>query len=876
MNGPVLVGLDALPPSDEARVARQVRALRRMWSSGASVVLSLVPEGAQLLEALPECKVLRAPQLLCSFPEPSPDAEARSLTGLTRGIPSLAASLGAAALEQERDIRPSAAYLDALGELLASSVRATLSDEECRARLGMLLLGAGTRDDLARVVGEVHNDVLEGICANAPLFGVRPDLTGFSCLTADDDMALRVCMRRLDHACALYPEVPAAAMRLLVGRGDYARAAALGVLSESEGVCELVVERGAAFLDEGEVDLVRHALARPDCPRGERAEALLDAVRALSGRGGEGTEIAGVSSRGSACLIADAHRFLEGAKPLYDLSRAPLDDLERRLRTHAEACALMRDGRFTKALRRLASAPGERRPATVSGALLAVDEEMARLMTGGEPREDAIPEDARELLRRRAMRGLAGYLAMEQMMEAALLGGDTEGTRAQALVARAERSGSAMVQVIALVAGSVLDLREGSVARAHVRASLASSIATGMGATYFTRVATLLKSVAHYLMGGQASIEAGGCEDDLDAVSALVRAALLEEAGPLSDEDALPDEVPWNALWLLRLLLSDMGELSDLVARRLPPSWRRALGEGAGGPSRSSEERDADRRVELGAAPRDDAPLRLELLGGFSLRVRGVLVADWKIERRNAKPLLEYLVLQHGSGTKRFRLVEQVWPDCDYVKGFSRAYQATSVLRRAIAEIDPDLDPFVASRTTREISLDMGLVSCDVDEFRRSARAASDSLDDERALEQALRAEGLYEGDLYLPPVDATGFVAGVRRELRDLYADAMVAGAEAATRLGRERTGVRLAREAVAVDDLREDAVVALVRALRACGRSVEADRQSEGFSARLARERRGRRGARRVAEGPDGASGAGETDGRDGGPAPGGALLV
>lgn len=96
-DGSVLVGLDELPPCDEARVARQVRALRRMWSSEASVVLSVAPEGAQLLEELPECKVLRAPQLLCLLPASDPETEGTSLASVTRGIPSLVASLGAGA-----------------------------------------------------------------------------------------------------------------------------------------------------------------------------------------------------------------------------------------------------------------------------------------------------------------------------------------------------------------------------------------------------------------------------------------------------------------------------------------------------------------------------------------------------------------------------------------------------------------------------------------------------------------------------------------------------------------------------------------------------------------------------------------------------------
>ena len=145
------------------------------------------------------------------------------------------------------------------------------------------------------------------------------------------------------------------------------------------------------------------------------------------------------------------------------------------------------------------------------------------------------------------------------------------------------------------------------------------------------------------------------------------------------------------------------------------------------------------------------------------------------------------------------------------------------------------LDPFVTSRSGREITLDMGLVACDVDEFRRVAREASDGDRDEEALLLARRAESLYQGDLCVPPVDATGYVAATRAELRDLYADAMVAGAAAALRLGHERTSARLAHNALIANELREDAMAVLVRALRESGRSREAERRYAAFSARL-----------------------------------------
>ena len=131
----------------------------------------------------------------------------------------------------------------------------------------------------------------------------------------------------------------------------------------------------------------------------------------------------------------------------------------------------------------------------------------------------------------------------------------------------------------------------------------------------------------------------------------------------------------------------------------------------------------------------------------------------------------------------------------------------------------------------------MGLVRCDVDAFRIIAREASDTDDPARALALARQAERLYAGDLYIPTVDAGAFITNLRDELRELYADAMVAGGEAALRLGQERTATRMATNALSVNDLREDAMVVLARALKASGRTVEAERRFRRFGSRLRR---------------------------------------
>ena len=383
------------------------------------------------------------------------------------------------------------------------------------------------------------------------------------------------------------------------------------------------------------------------------------------------------------------------------------------------------------------------------------------------------------------------------------------------------------MQVLSLVGGTVIDLRRRALARASVRAELAAAVASGAGLGYIARVATLLGEVARFLLGEPP--RAGrddGLQDDLGRASALVRAAMLVEEDVVLFDEGEDMEPPRDAVWLLLVLSEGMGALSARLDEMLPLAWRHALlvarprwrAEALGGREVSG----VNARSDAGTSRHEyEAPIEIRLLGGFSVTVRGQRVPDGELEHRNAKSMLEYLLLRRGATAKRYQLVEQVWPEADYGMGFNRAYQATSTLRAAIAKIDSDLDPFVLSRATKAVSLDMGLIRCDVDEFRACAREAADTSDDARAVAMARRAE--------------RGYVMATRDELRRLYGDAMVAGSDAALRLGKKRTATRLAMNALSSDDMREDAIVSMVRALRASGRNVEADRQYQRYARRL-----------------------------------------
>lgn len=851
--GPLaVVGLDSIPPSDEFCVARQARAIRRMWMSGASVVFSLSPEARQLLEELPDCQELTPSTVDVQGRWASGSKFTRDLLSYTRAIPSLVGAVGSredspGRGDSGRSVVLLPAYYDALGELVELAVRPSLIDEERRLRLCMLLLGRGSREDLLEVVGEAPDDILGGIRRDAPLFGVSDDLGSFCTLLSVAPNALAFCQRSLLVCSALFPDIAAGCFGVLTRRGELGRAAVLARIPECDGAIHLVIERAADYIDEGEEALVRHALDQAEGQGGPATELVRAALSAVFDRrprlGRKGARMQKPATAGEEVLFIDSRRILRGM-PLLSLGEAvPDGELRRALATHVGACSLMLRGAFALALNHLTRGFEEVSSGRLSDALLTLDRGIAYFLAGGVPRPCSEGEIwARGLLETRPFLGCWGYAALFRLICTPLSEELGEPWSPEHVAARAERTGDAVVRIVALVVGSLRDMAANATVRAKVRASLALDLARQVDSDYLVRVADLVGVVSRYLAGARVEPRvADASADDLEAVASLVLEALSEEGRTLLLAP-LPDRVPWDALWMLRALCGCSRRVSGPLMGVMPSDWARAL-IASSPPGKTEEEHDDAPQVpSLGGAFAGDSggegarPVEVRLLGGFSVSINGRRVPDSQLEKRSVKSMLEYLILRGGSA-RRFQLVEQLWPGCDYAMGFNRVYQATSAIRAFVSEVDESLSLIAANRTSGEVSVDMGLIRCDVEEFRRVARAAVDCEDDVETLEFARAAERVYVGDLYAPSSDSTGCVAALRADLRSLYSDAMVEGSSAALRLGRARTAARLAGNALLANDLREDAVIALVRALKACGRAPEAERQRSAYEARVRR---------------------------------------
>lgn len=200
--------------------------------------------------------------------------------------------------------------------------------------------------------------------------------------------------------------------------------------------------------------------------------------------------------------------------------------------------------------------------------------------------------------------------------------------------------------------------------------------------------------------------------------------------------------------------------------------------------------------------------------------------------------MLAFLAAVPQHTVPRIKLIEAIWPDDDLVGGQDRIYQSSTRIRSIVREIDRSLNPIVLVRNSGMIGLNAEEVRCDVDILVELAhRVISREGSDEEVVEAARRVDEVYRGDLFIPIEDVSGIMRSRARELRKLYTDTMVLGSEAALRLRKRLLATHFAESAHVCDAGREDAVRALIRALRASGRNDEAVACYRAFVKRLMR---------------------------------------
>ena len=846
-----LLCVDHVPAMDEADARRVSRAVKRLEEAGITVMMALRPEAELVAEAIEGAHVITSEAFRVS-----------EVAGYdTGGIPLLAeAARSENAHGDAPELLPG--YEDAYESLVRLSLRPEIMHEERELRIAMMLLGAGGLDELEHIIPRMDDDILACLQRDAPFFGVDMRNRRFRCVGMVDPERL------LRQASVIEQEIADVriaerAAKLLAERGEFRRMVVICGMGAGEEVrARLGIEWAMELIDAGQtafvqasVGLAQATFAAKPSQRGAAAVAL-DAIcsksfafdKALDSRMfGDALERRAWRRAG---LMARVRAALAGqviAPEQRDDDDSAEDPMCLRLETHLAVCARIREGRLAAAQRMLltcnADAPQEM---TFSAALLRLDYELVRVLLLGEQElgQRASFDAACGFIARMGGAEIFGYAGAIAGLSDILAGGRAK--MLSELAMQAERYGATALQAELLCAMSASDMQAQNWPRAHVRALKAHRLASEVGEKVLAHAAYLLDCVVRMETGEQLSASelrayARPRNALTPAAELAARALESDPANGWDEHGAIPETAPKDALWLVTLLARGTHNAAQRIRAVIPRAWRAPIDLAESQALLSSQEDSligADGLVyREGEGMR--AHIELRLLGTVEMRVDGVLIDDRTLERRNAKSVLACIASAQGRSIPRLDIIESVWPDVDYDTGNRRLYQALWVLRCAIQRIDAKLNPFLSSRMQRTVGIDMHLLHSDLDDFELSARYALDSEgDDEAVCAHARAVENLYKGDLCIAGIDAGGTLDWRRRELRMLYVDTMVTGAEAALRLGKLRVAVRLAQKAQNAEPLREDAMDVLLRAMRASGRTQEAKTSYKDYSLKLADE--------------------------------------
>lgn len=224
-------------------------------------------------------------------------------------------------------------------------------------------------------------------------------------------------------------------------------------------------------------------------------------------------------------------------------------------------------------------------------------------------------------------------------------------------------------------------------------------------------------------------------------------------------------------------------------------------------------------------------PLRIRLFG--ELDVREDEKPGAPLESARARSLLAYLVLHEGVAQSRQRLAFLLWPDSSESQARTNLRHLLHTLRSAVPAVTPYLD--VTPQTIRWHG--EGECWTDVAAFEAALARAADADPAGDAELAALReAAGLYAGDL----VDACydDWLLPARDRYRDRYTWAVRRLAALLAARKDHAEAVRLGRELLRIDPLREDTYRLLMRVQDAAGDRAAAVRTYHECVSTLRRE--------------------------------------
>lgn len=217
-------------------------------------------------------------------------------------------------------------------------------------------------------------------------------------------------------------------------------------------------------------------------------------------------------------------------------------------------------------------------------------------------------------------------------------------------------------------------------------------------------------------------------------------------------------------------------------------------------------------RVNTPTEPTDSAALSVRLFGELELRLGDERLP--RLESARARSLLAFLLLHRDAPQSRHRLAFMLWPDSTEGQALTNLRHLIHTLRQASPELDQFLEVTTQTLGWRQSTSNW----IDVAAFDAAQTAADAPGVTPRHELEALRAAiDLYRGDLLEGCYDE--WVLDVRERFRDRYLSHLLRLAEVLASDGDHAEAVRVGRELLRNDPLREEAYRFVMRVHLAAG---------------------------------------------------------
>lgn len=834
---PVLIIVEGVSGMDDTFATRIAHSFEVAVQGGCQVLVIAEPEAETIFDKLPNCHVMRASELALDEEEYfawgnlSAGYAPELVTRATHGIPALVAAL--------KNTTPSAsgmpsgpAWDRAVDVLIKDALRPSLIEEEQRLRCAMAALGTGEISELENVGIRVSRDLLEETALCAPIFGANARAGSFGMVPCEPAMIARTIYKSCDNSSELVTN----AVRALAKRGDIARAASLAsTLPDTHILNDLACMYPVEFIDAGLAEVLAQALAA------HTASVFAPVVSEILAYtfSCEGTfettsfnelvQVTACQNQDIACQVEllRASHYLLGHRETQDSEvvqhieqsccRAELSKnlVTRKLACHARVLLNFNLGNVLASFRELMVAKNLRELSSdtpsVFSAVLQLEFEAIRCLLGD-------PENASDTNNRSRAEATLLRHAPIPLRQIAWLWRDSalviNGTLpaisdfSRLLVLHGQNK-EYLACAWADILSSCIEISNKSYKQAHVHANDAYSCAIKAQDANAVLVANLCKMVVLGALDGSPSQvevlpESIQMARPCAGIEAFVRA--YAELLGLVGQDASGTK---RSALLAALRLRIQQESPEIVTflrfvtridRRFGSELERALPCGVLPVQEATTSQSISivppknmasnkaRYPQIQANTSVTRPLlEIQVMGDVKVRLCGNLIGEANWRRSQAKIILAYLALKPEHCASRIELIDQLWPNADFQHGRESLYTTLSSLRTSIGQTRESAQFIVAD--IGRLSLDETLVGCDVDMFEALAnRVQMHQTTDEEIIAQCLRLEALYGSGSFVPSVDATGFFKQRHAEVKRRFADVLLAGSEAATRLGDTR----------------------------------------------------------------------------------------